>query len=308
MGIRQRRTGRFQPFPTGSADEVAQQFQRPPMIAIQPVTFRLRQHLRAYEPPIDGHVGQCPEAQHFAHIAFGQSRHGLDDGQILYPNTERARPVITGFDRQDHSRFQRHVAGSRKRRWALVNAEIRSNPMPRSMIVVLPRKPKRHPRHRVQVAPGQPLRPVRTRHGDQALQHTGKPALLFHTGVSGANRASYVRRSIPVLTAAVDQQEFAGPNRTIAFPGHTVMGDRAIRPCAANRVEGDFRKSIRRTAEFLQPFDDIYFGQCSELCGKDHAYMPITVKVVNQDEYDAWLVRAREQFAGIPRPFAVASN
>jgi len=36
--------------------------------------------------------------------------------------------------------------------------------------------------------------------------------------------------------------------------------------------------------------------------------MPITVKVVNQDEYDAWLVRAREQFAGIPRPFAVASN
>jgi len=54
--------------------------------------------------------------------------------------------------------------------------------------------------------------------------------------------------------------------------------------------------------------EGIYFGQCSELCGKDHAYMPITVKVVNQDEYDAWLVRAREQFAGIPRPFAVASN
>jgi len=54
--------------------------------------------------------------------------------------------------------------------------------------------------------------------------------------------------------------------------------------------------------------EGIYFGQCSELCGKDHAYMPITVKVVSQDEYDAWLVRAREQFAGIPRPFAVASN
>ena len=32
-----------------------------------------------------------------------------------------------------------------------------------------------------------------------------------------------------------------------------------------------------------------FFGQCSELCGKDHAYMPITVKVVTQDEYDAWL-------------------
>ncbi len=30
-------------------------------------------------------------------------------------------------------------------------------------------------------------------------------------------------------------------------------------------------------------------GQCAELCGKDHAYMPIVVKVVEQDEYDAWV-------------------
>ncbi len=28
--------------------------------------------------------------------------------------------------------------------------------------------------------------------------------------------------------------------------------------------------------------EGIYFGQCSELCGKDHAYMPITVKVVSR--------------------------
>ena len=35
--------------------------------------------------------------------------------------------------------------------------------------------------------------------------------------------------------------------------------------------------------------EGIYFGQCSELCGKDHAYMPITVKVVSQDTYDAWV-------------------
>jgi cytochrome c oxidase subunit II len=32
-----------------------------------------------------------------------------------------------------------------------------------------------------------------------------------------------------------------------------------------------------------------YFGQCSELCGKDHAYMPITVKAVSDAEYAAWL-------------------
>ena len=40
---------------------------------------------------------------------------------------------------------------------------------------------------------------------------------------------------------------------------------------------------------FAAEREGIYFGQCSELCGKDHAYMPITVKVVSQETYDAWL-------------------
>ncbi|HUV32610.1 MAG TPA: cytochrome c oxidase subunit II, partial [Devosiaceae bacterium] len=32
----------------------------------------------------------------------------------------------------------------------------------------------------------------------------------------------------------------------------------------------------------------IYYGQCSELCGKDHAFMPIAVRVVEQDEFANW--------------------
>jgi cytochrome c oxidase subunit 2 len=39
--------------------------------------------------------------------------------------------------------------------------------------------------------------------------------------------------------------------------------------------------------------EGVYFGQCSELCGKNHAYMPITVKVVDQATYDAWLAKAK---------------
>ena len=35
--------------------------------------------------------------------------------------------------------------------------------------------------------------------------------------------------------------------------------------------------------------EGVYFGQCSELCGKDHAYMPITVDVVSQEAFDAWV-------------------
>lgn len=44
---------------------------------------------------------------------------------------------------------------------------------------------------------------------------------------------------------------------------------------------------------FAAEREGIYFGQCSELCGKDHAYMPITVKVVSQEVYDQWLADAK---------------
>lgn len=40
-----------------------------------------------------------------------------------------------------------------------------------------------------------------------------------------------------------------------------------------------------------------YYGQCSELCGVGHAYMPIAVEVVSAAEYNAWLSRAKEQYA-----------
>jgi cytochrome c oxidase subunit 2 len=53
--------------------------------------------------------------------------------------------------------------------------------------------------------------------------------------------------------------------------------------------------------------EGIYFGQCSELCGKDHAYMPITVKVVSEAEYANWLDGALEEYAGTPRTVEVAA-
>ncbi len=40
-----------------------------------------------------------------------------------------------------------------------------------------------------------------------------------------------------------------------------------------------------------------YYGQCSELCGIKHAFMPITVKVVNEEDYQMWLLEAKEKFA-----------
>ena len=54
--------------------------------------------------------------------------------------------------------------------------------------------------------------------------------------------------------------------------------------------------------------EGVYFGQCSELCGKSHAYMPVTVKVVSQEVYDAWLAGAIDEYAGTPLDFQVAAS
>ncbi len=59
---------------------------------------------------------------------------------------------------------------------------------------------------------------------------------------------------------------------------------------------------------FTAEKEGIYFGQCSELCGIAHAYMPITVKVVSEEAYAEWLSGAKAEFAGTPQDFQVASN
>ncbi|CDZ65587.1 cytochrome c oxidase subunit II [Neorhizobium galegae] len=65
--------------------------------------------------------------------------------------------------------------------------------------------------------------------------------------------------------------------------------------------------------------EGLYYGQCSELCGKDHAYMPIAIRVVSEDKYKTWLAAAATDLPGaykalvaaVDKPagnFAVAAN
>lgn len=50
----------------------------------------------------------------------------------------------------------------------------------------------------------------------------------------------------------------------------------------------------------VNPGDEgIYFGQCSELCGAAHAFMPITVFAVTPEEYTAWLAGEAAEFASL---------
>jgi cytochrome c oxidase subunit 2 len=55
--------------------------------------------------------------------------------------------------------------------------------------------------------------------------------------------------------------------------------------------------------------EGIYYGQCSELCGKDHAYMPIAVHVVSEQAFAAWLEEAKKKYArdGVVPPTNVAT-
>jgi cytochrome c oxidase subunit 2 len=43
--------------------------------------------------------------------------------------------------------------------------------------------------------------------------------------------------------------------------------------------------------------EGMYYGQCSQLCGRDHAFMPIAVQVMNEKDYAAWLEAAKKKFA-----------
>jgi cytochrome c oxidase subunit II len=46
--------------------------------------------------------------------------------------------------------------------------------------------------------------------------------------------------------------------------------------------------------------EGMYYGQCSELCGKDHAFMPIAVRVVSDDDFTKWVAEAQKKYAAAP--------
>ena len=54
--------------------------------------------------------------------------------------------------------------------------------------------------------------------------------------------------------------------------------------------------------------EGMYYGQCSELCGTLHGFMPIMIKAVSQEEFDAWVIEAQEEYASAnDTPTTVAS-
>lgn len=54
--------------------------------------------------------------------------------------------------------------------------------------------------------------------------------------------------------------------------------------------------------------EGMYYGQCSELCGKDHAFMPLAVRVVSQEQYDTWLAAAADDVEAANKALIAATS
>lgn len=54
--------------------------------------------------------------------------------------------------------------------------------------------------------------------------------------------------------------------------------------------------------------EGLYYGQCSELCGKDHAFMPIAIRVVTQAQYDTWLAAAKSNLSDANKALMAATD
>ena len=52
----------------------------------------------------------------------------------------------------------------------------------------------------------------------------------------------------------------------------------------------------------------VYYGQCSELCGDYHAFMPIKIEAVSKEDFEAWTKQAQERFARADGGIAVADR
>ena len=52
----------------------------------------------------------------------------------------------------------------------------------------------------------------------------------------------------------------------------------------------------------------VFYGQCSELCGQGHAFMPIAVEAMDESDYEVWLSEAREEYARTDNGIKIADS
>ncbi len=134
-------------------------------------------------------------------------------------------------------------------------------------------------------------------------QPIGKPQILNDVAIK---KLDYFGYAADEFLLATDTRVIVPINKTVVM---TVTGADVIHSWTipAFGVKQDAVPGRLAQLWFKAEREGLYFGQCSELCGKAHAYMPIVVQVVSEEAYATWLAEAKEEYAGVPAAVTVAS-
>jgi cytochrome c oxidase subunit 2 len=104
-----------------------------------------------------------------------------------------------------------------------------------------------------------------------------------------------------------DQPRMLAVDEEMVIPANTVI---RIIGTAADSMHGwtvwgfGIKKTVipgRLNEGWIEvPKEGIYFGQCSQICGQDHSYMPVAVKVVSKADFDAWVAQKKKAAGLLP--------
>ena len=96
----------------------------------------------------------------------------------------------------------------------------------------------------------------------------------------------------------------------ISVPGGEVTADDVIHAWTipAFGIKIDAVPGRMNETWFKAEREGVFYGQCSELCGAYHGFMPITVEVLSKDAFAAWLVKAKEEFASLRAPVTTVAE
>jgi cytochrome c oxidase subunit 2 len=113
----------------------------------------------------------------------------------------------------------------------------------------------------------------------------------------------------PPRLLAVDNEMVVPVNKTVRVltTGNDVIHSFAV---PAFGIKIDAVPGRINETWFKVEREGLYYGQCSELCGKDHAFMPIAVRAVSEQAFNAWVEEAKKKYArdeaAPPRSLAAA--
>jgi len=123
------------------------------------------------------------------------------------------------------------------------------------------------------------------------------PAANFTYDSLGLSDADAAKAKKPRLLG-VDNPIYVPVNKVVEI---TTTGADVIHSWAvpAFGVKMDAVPGRLNNTWFKATKEGVYYGECSELCGARHAFMPIEVHVVSEAEYDAWLAASKKKYAAI---------